>query len=230
MAFLFRFLLYLYIELNNSIFNNMDLQLTLSFLGASILLALMPGPDNLLVLTESIINGKKNGIALSAGLASGVLIHTTAAATGLSILLQNSTSAFQIVKYLGALYMFYLAIQTILEKQTQVEFSNKIDSNYNFWKLAKKGFIMNVLNPKVTLFFIAFLPQFISKSGYNPTIQMIILGVIFMVQAFVIFSIISQLSGSLNKYLNNSKFWKITKWSKATVLITLGSILLLSKK
>jgi threonine/homoserine/homoserine lactone efflux protein len=186
----------------------------------------MPGPDNLLVLTESVIRGKRYGIALSAGLASGVLVHTTIAATGLSILLQSSDYAFEIIKYLGALYMFYLAIQTIIEKQSQAKFSDEISDDYNFWKLAKKGFIMNVLNPKVTLFFIAFLPQFISKSGYKASLQMLILGIIFMVQAFVIFSLVAKLSGNLNQYLNNPRFWKITKWVKAIVLIAIALFLI----
>ena len=89
---------------------------------------------------------------------------------------------------------------------------------------------MNVLNLKVFLFFIAFLPQFISESGFNITFQMIFLGIIFMIQALLIFVLISKLSGKLSKYLKNQKFWKITKYGKATVLGALGAALAFSKK
>lgn len=89
---------------------------------------------------------------------------------------------------------------------------------------------MNVLNPKVALFFIAFLPQFISKAGMNITIQMLILGLIFALQAFIIFYFISILSGELTKYVTNDKFWNITKWSKVGVLLSLGLALVFSKK
>lgn len=208
----------------------MDLKLTLSFLVASIVLAILPGPDNIFVLTESVTKGKKNGIALSAGLSSGVIVHTITAATGLSLILQNSAIAFQIVKYLGAIYLFYLAFQSLIEKGNDFDLELGIKNDYNFFKLYSKGFLMNVLNPKVTLFFIAFLPQFISKTGFNVTLQMLILGFIFMVQAFVIFSLIAIVSGSLHKYLNNTKFWNKTKKIKAFVLAILGFTLLLSEK
>lgn len=207
----------------------MDLQLTLSFIGASVLLALLPGPDNILVLTESITKGKRSGIVLAAGFNSGILIHTIVAATGLSLILQTSEYAFQIIKYLGALYMFYLAFLTIREKQKEPGQDKNKSEKSGAWKLFRKGFIMNVLNPKVSLFFIAFLPQFVNKTGFNVTLQMLILGFIFMIIGFIIFSGIALLSGNLNKYLDNPKFWKITKWGKAIVLGILGVLLVFSE-
>ncbi|MCH4896140.1 MAG: LysE family translocator [Marinifilaceae bacterium] len=205
----------------------MELNLLISFIGASIILAIMPGPDNILVLTESITNGKKNGIALSAGLSLGVMVHTIAAATGVSLIIQTSAIAFSIIKYFGALYLFYIAFITIKEKKTS---SNIISNKISPIKLIKKGFLMNVLNPKVSLFFIALLPQFITKNGFNFTIQMIILGFIFMCISFLLFSGIANLSGRINKYINNSRFWEITKWGKVSVLGILGFILLFAKK
>ncbi len=209
----------------------MELGLILSFIGASVVLSLMPGPDNIFVLTESLTKGHRNGIAISIGLCFGILIHTTAAATGLSIIIQKSAIAFSILKYFGATYLFYLAYKAIKEKKSVLNFDlSSTNKNEKISKLVKKGFLMNILNPKVSLFFIAFLPQFITINGINITIQMIILGLIFMLQALLIFSLISVLSSKLTKFVNNPKFWKITKWSKVSVLSVLGLFLALSKK
>jgi len=209
----------------------MELGLVLSFLGASILLTLMPGPDNIFVLTESLTKGQRNGILISVGLGMGVLIHTLAAATGLSIIIQKSAMAFSIIKYLGALYLFYLAFQAFKEKPLTLHFESEANKEkQGAVSLIRKGIFMNVLNPKVSLFFIAFLPQFISTNGFSVIIQMIILGVIFMVQAILIFCGIAILSGRLTKYVNKPKFWSVTKWSKVSVLSILGLTLALSKK
>jgi threonine/homoserine/homoserine lactone efflux protein len=209
----------------------MQIELILSFLLASVLLTFMPGPDNIFVLTESITKGQKNGIAISIGLCTGVLIHTLAAATGLSIVIQKSAVTFSVIKYLGAAYLFYLAFMATKEKPMEVTLEKKSkEETFHLFPLIRKGFLMNVLNPKVSLFFIAFLPQFISQDGINITVQMIILGLIFMVQALVIFSLISILASRLTGYVNSAKFWKITKWSKVVVLSILGLTLALSGK
>ncbi len=209
----------------------MELQLILSFLGASILLSLMPGPDNIFVLTESLTKGQRNGIAISTGLSFGVLIHTLAAATGLSIIIQQSAFVFSLIKYMGAAYLFFLAYQSFKEKKPlihiEVENSNQ---HVQVVSLIRKGFLMNILNPKVSLFFIAFLPQFISSKGFNITIQMIVLGIIFMLQSWLIFSLIAISSGKLNKHVKNPRFWKITKWGKISVLSILALALILTGK
>jgi threonine/homoserine/homoserine lactone efflux protein len=209
----------------------MELGNLISFLGASVLLSLLPGPDNIFVLTESLTKGQKNGIFISVGLSLGVLVHTIAAATGLSIIIQKSALAFSIIKYLGTIYLFYLAYLALKEKKPTLDFS--IDSSREknkVSKLIRKGFLMNVLNPKVSLFFIAFLPQFVSNDGLNVTIQMIILGFIFMLQALMIFSSIAVLSSKLTKYVNNPRFWGIARWCKIFVLSILGLALMLSEK
>ncbi|WP_430935769.1 LysE family translocator [Saccharicrinis sp. 156] len=204
----------------------------LSFLGAAILLTLMPGPDNIFVLTESLTKGQRNGIAISIGLCCGIMIHTIAAATGVSIIIQRSAMAFSIVKYLGAAYLFYLAYQAFKEKRKRIEIEPVIknEAEKSFLKLVRTGLLMNVLNPKVALFFMALLPQFVSQQGIPVAWQMIVLGAVFMVQALVIFGLISVLSGRLSGYLNSRKFWKITKYSKVGVLSLLGLGLVLAKK
>mgnify|MGYP005987812949 CR=1 FL=1 len=209
----------------------MELSIVISFVLASVFLALMPGPDNIFVLTESLTKGKYNGIAISVGLSLGVIFHTILAATGITILIQESAMAFSLIKYLGAAYLFYLAYKATQEKRQIIELvTTTNDSNNYFLPLVKKGFLMNILNPKVSLFFIAFLPQFLTKDGFNVTLQMIILGFIFMIQAFVVFSTIAILASKLTRFVNSPKFWKITKWSKVTILIILGVVLLLSQK
>lgn len=209
----------------------MELALVLSFITATVILALMPGPDNIFVLTESITEGHKNGILISMGLSLGVLVHTTAAATGLSIIIQQSSMAFSIIKYAGALYMFYLAFSAFKDKKIDINIHKKQrKEKTKALPLIKKGFLMNVLNPKVSLFFIAFLPQFVSNNGYQISIQMIILGLIFMVLTIIVFSLIAILSGRLTKYVNSPRFWMITKWSKIGVLSILGLVLGFSER
>lgn len=207
----------------------MDTGLFISFLGASILLTLMPGPDNIFVLTISLSQGKREGIFTSLGLAMGVLVHTIIATTGLSIIIKQSDLAFTVIKLCGAFYLFYMAYKGLSEER--IEMSS--DSNNAFTptlQLVRKGFLMNVLNPKVALFFIAFLPQFISHHGMRVTYQMFVLGISFAIQAFLIFSFIAYMAGSLTKYLVSSKFWNITKWFKIIILTALGLLLILSHK
>ncbi|RLD74835.1 MAG: LysE family translocator [Bacteroidetes bacterium] len=194
-------------------------------------LSLMPGPDNVFVLTESITKGKRNGIIISAGLASGIIVHTIVIATGLSILVQQSTYVFNGIKIFGAIYLLYLAYLTYKEETSTVSISNQskdLDIKEKWFSLFKKGFFMNVLNPKVTLFFIAFLPQFVNKDGLPFSLQIIILGILFMIQAFLVFSIISIVAGNLRQLVNSDKFWEKVKWIKIAVLTLLAGFLILT--
>ncbi len=207
----------------------MDTELILTFLGATILLALLPGPDLIYVLTESISRGHKRGIAIAVGLVSGVFVHTFAAATGISLLLQQSPLAFQILQYAGAIYLIYLAYGAYQEKALTLKLDlDDTENKENYFSLIRRGFIMNVLNPKVSLFFIALLPQFVNPNGIAVSIQMIILGLLFIFQSLIIFIILALLVGRFAPYLNQSRFWKITKWIKVVVFILLavGMILL----
>lgn len=209
----------------------MEVELILSFLGASILLTIMPGPDIIYVLTESLTKGHKNGIILSLGLISGVLVHTLAAAAGISVIVEQSALTFSVVKYIGAAYLFYLAFMAAKEKKTNVKLADsRSPAGETKYKLARKGFLMNVTNPKVALFFIALLPQFVTADGFNISLQMIILGFIFALQALMVFALVAMLSGRLTKYISNRKFWNITKWGKVCVLATLGLALFFARK
>jgi threonine/homoserine/homoserine lactone efflux protein len=201
----------------------------LSFAGASILLTLMPGPDIIYVLTESLTKGLRTGVSVAVGLVTGVLIHTTLAATGLSLIIQQSEIVFSVIKYLGAGYLFFLAWSASREKQiTLDQGEGKVIDDRTFFQLFRKGFFMNILNPKVALFFIAFLPQFIVYEGISPMWQMIILGWVFIFQALLIFVIVSILAGRFAGFFNRSKFQTIAKWGKVAVLVLLGLSLIVA--
>lgn len=196
---------------------------------ASAGLAFMPGPDNIYVLTESVSKGPRQGIFITAGLVSGVLVHTTLVATGLSLIVFKNDLAYNILKYAGAIYLIYLAYGAWKEepKPLEIRIGGQQDA---FFRLYRKGFLMNVLNPKVTVFFIAFLPQFVASDGWSPMLQLIILGVVFMLVSFIIFSSIALVSGESVKFVKNKKFWVVTKFFKISILLALAILLAYSHR
>ena len=130
------------------------------------LLTIMPGPDNIFVLTISLSQGKREGIFTSLGLAMGVLVHTIIAATGLAIIIKQSEFAFTGIKLCGAFYLFYMAYKALSEKR--IEMSSESGNNSSpTLQLIQKGFLMNVLNPKVALFFIAFFATVYQPPGHE---------------------------------------------------------------
>lgn len=182
----------------------MDFTLTMSFLGVAILLTLMPGPDILFVIAQSISQNKKAGIATALGLCSGLIVHITAATLGISALVYQSALAFAVVKYAGAAYLLYLAWQSWKEKEVGFVIGDQKPLEYK--ALYKKGILMNLLNPKVSLFFLALLPQFVNKSLGHVSLQMFVLGIIFLVQALLIFVIVSVFSEKLRHILLANHF------------------------
>ncbi|MET3193967.1 LysE family translocator [Bacillus sp. OAE603] len=199
----------------------MDLTIYLSFIGVSLLLIIAPGPDNIFVMAQSISYGKKEGIATAFGLCSGVTIHTLAASIGLSAILYQSNIAFSILKYLGAFYLLYLAYQAFRSSNEVGEFAKP--KKQTLPALYRRGFLMNVLNPKVSLFFLAFLPQFIEKNGISVPLQMIVLGLTFMILTLIVFSIIAIFAGSLGeKLLQNEKSSRIINLSQGAIFTGIG--------
>jgi threonine/homoserine/homoserine lactone efflux protein len=200
----------------------------LYFLGASVALTIAPGPDNVFVLTQGIARGKKPAIITALGMCSGISIHTTAAAFGISAVFYSSVVAFNAVKYAGAAYLLYLAWKTLRERSS-IKLSHP-DARSDA-ALFKRGFIMNVLNPKVAMFFLAFLPQFVSPAaGWFP-LQMLLLGLIFMVQAVIIFCLIGYFSGSIGSFiLTRPKIAKYFDWLTAGVFASLGIRLALTER
>ncbi|MGK7924314.1 MAG: LysE family translocator [Spirulina sp.] len=148
------------------------------FLIAALALVVTPGPDMLYVIARSTGQGRKSGIASAFGVSAGILVHTFTAAIGLSSLLMTSAIAYNTVKYIGAAYLIYLGILTLAEKSKK--HALKQPSKANLKTTFFQGFLSNVLNPKVALFFLAFLPQFVNSDRGNVTLQILTLGAIYI--------------------------------------------------
>ncbi len=205
----------------------MFLETIFSFLLASILLTLSPGPDIIYVLVQSISNGKKYGIATSAGLVTGIIAHTLLVALGVSTIITGSPTLFQAIKTLGAAYLFYLAYKVFRSKKETSVLDGAIAPKKTLSKLYREGLIMNLLNPKVTLFFLAFFPGFLWDKTGDTVVQFLFLGAVFMAQAFIIFCSMSVLAGSIATYLNkNKRAADYLRWFQIVVFIAIGIYIL----
>jgi threonine/homoserine/homoserine lactone efflux protein len=206
----------------------MTVSTLLCFLGASAALTLAPGPDSIFIISQGIARGRRPAIVTALGMCSGISIHTTAAAFGISAIFATSALAFTLVKSAGALYLLYLAWQTLREHggirlATVAPLSDG--------QLFKRGFIMNVTNPKVAMFFLAFLPQFVSAAGNHLPLQMLLLGSLFMVQAIVIFTVIGYCSGSIGHFvLARPRVARAFDWLTAGLFTALGIRLALAQR
>lgn len=230
----------------------MDISTLFYFLLSSIALTIMPGPDNLYLLAKSISDGAKQGITLAAGLASGIIFHTALVIFGVAAVIASTPEAFLMLKYLGAFYLFYLARQAYSAKPRPVSNAahrseipqkttlttapkttpkttpnTKGQSILSGFATYRKGLLMNILNPKVLLFFLAFLPQFVNPTGPAPSLQVALLGFIFSLQAFIIFSAIALGAGRLSGFLNQSEARQIIMNKiQGLILIIIGGLLL----
>ncbi|MGX1929530.1 LysE family translocator [Flagellimonas sp. 2504JD4-2] len=197
---------------------------------ASAALALAPGPDNIFVLGQSISNGVKSGIATVAGLVSGCLMHTTLLAFGISEVIKRSDTLFWGIKLFGAAYLLYLAVMVFKSDDT-IAVDKQGHASKGLGKLFWKGFTMNVLNPKVTIFFLAFFPGFLFSSELHPVIQFYVLGLLFMLIAFVIFGTIAVLAGTISSYLlRNPRTGFYLKWVQIFVFVGIAIYLIVSDK
>jgi threonine/homoserine/homoserine lactone efflux protein len=148
------------------------------FIVSGLLLNLMPGPDVLLVMTRSAAQGWRAGSAAALGIGSGVMLHVLAAAIGLSALLATSATAFTLVKWIGAAYIVYVGVK-LLRQKSNAQAPLAAPSKLGYRKIFLQGFLTNVLNPKVAIFFLAFVPQFISTDAPSKALAFVILGGIF---------------------------------------------------
>ena len=199
------------------------------FIITSIAVILMPGPAMLFVISNGLTRGPKASIAAAFGTTTGVCFHLMCAAFGLAVILKTSVVVFTVVKFAGAAYLIYLAITTLLSKEQIVNDLSDDEKTGNsiFWR----GIFINILNPKLSIFFLAFLPQFIDSNLTSATSQTLILGAIFMAMTIVIFIGYGIFASLLRqKVLNSPKILKAMKWCFASIFMALGVRLALSEK
>lgn len=181
-----------------------ETNILLMFFTTSILLALAPGPDNLFVMTQAAQQGRKAGLLVTLGLCTGLLAHTAAVTFGLAALFKASAAAFTVLKYTGAGYLLYLAV---LSFRAGTESGTTVTAvRLKSAVLYRRGIIMNITNPKVSIFFLAFLPQFVDPTKGPLHLQFLLLGGIFIVATIIVFGAISVLAGIFGDKFRESAF------------------------
>lgn len=205
----------------------MNYETLISFALATSALAISPGPDNIFVLVQSITNGKAYGLATVAGLITGCIIHTTLLAFGVSIIIRENETLFFVIKLLGAFYLLFLAYK-VLKSDGQLHLESDVRSKKSLKGLFVQGFFMNVLNPKVTIFFLAFFPGFLFSDTMATEVQFYILGGIFMAVSFVIFAAIALLAGQIKTYtLQHKNAGLVLKWIQVLVFVGIAVYILI---
>jgi RhtB (resistance to homoserine/threonine) family protein len=202
-----------------------------TFILTGILLNITPGNDTIFILSRSMAQGKKAGFMSVLGIATGSLIHTILAAFGLSIIIAKSILVFNIIKYAGAVYLLYIGYQMLTDKKnlnTDASFSEK---SINLKKIYRDGVITNVLNPKVALFFISFLPQFIDSNLSNTVLPFIKLGVTFTITGTIWCLILANFASFIfSKLKHNKTLSNYINKTCGAVLVGLGIKVALSNQ
>jgi threonine/homoserine/homoserine lactone efflux protein len=197
---------------------------------AALLLNITPGNDMLYVIARSTAQGTKAGIMSSLGVMAGCMVHIIAAMVGLSAIIAESAIAFTIIKYAGAAYLIYLGVRSLMSRKKSFEIDTAINK-LSYTKLFWQGALTNVLNPKVALFFLAFLPQFINMKGAGVHWQILFLGTWFNVGGTLVNIIVSLLFGRIGSWLSQSP--RFVVWLEritGTILIALGIKVALSAR
>jgi threonine/homoserine/homoserine lactone efflux protein len=192
------------------------------FVAASLAVIFAPGPDNVYVLTRGIAQGREVALVSAWGMCSGLLFHTTLAAVGLSAILARSAVAFSLVKYAGAVYLVYLGVRTLLNKEEFVTSAEEAPAA-RLKTFYFRGLTMNLLNPKVGVFFLAFLPQFVGSATDGVVLRLVALGLIFALLSVVVFSAIALFSGIVGDRLSRSpRLVTALQWLTGCVFAGLG--------
>lgn len=206
-----------------------DGSVMLAFFSSSALLALTPGPDNLFVMAQSAQNGRMAGLFVTLGLATGLIGHTLAVAFGLAAIVHSSALAFAILKGLGAAYLLYLAWQAF-RADASTSSQERLPS-LSKGSLYRRGIVMNLTNPKVSFFFMAFLPQFADPRHGSMEVQFFLLGALFIMATLLVFGVLSLLAGGVGDTFHNSALArKVVNRVAAAVFVGLAMKLLLSER
>ena len=183
-------------------FEILSTETIIAFVTASVVLSLVPGPDNIFVMSHSAIKGWRIGFYTTLGLCTGLIGHTILVAIGVSVIFQTSAIAFNGLKIIGAFYLLYLAWLSVQNKELNLGGTDKDSTNRSYYFT---GVVMNLTNPKVALFFLVFLPQFVNSSNDNVSIQIFLLGLLFILSALCVFTSIAYLASFLEDILKKSK-------------------------
>ncbi|MEG0000275.1 MAG: LysE family translocator [Comamonas sp.] len=197
----------------------------IAFFGVAVLLAFSPGPDNVFVLLQSIRHGARAGLAVVLGLCAGLVVHTAAVALGLAAVFASSPLAFTVLKYCGAAYLTYLAWQAWRAPVTQADAASRPAAvphdGRALRRLGARGMLMSLTNPKVLMFFLAFLPQFADPARGSLAPQIMVLGAVFMLAAFLVFGAMACFSGAFGRLLQKSAHGQ--RWlNRLTALVFVG--------
>lgn len=199
------------------------------FMAATLVLNVTPGPDMLYVATRAVAQGKMAGIVSALGVGAGCFFHIAAAAFGLSALIMYSSLGFSVVKYAGAAYLIYLGLRAFRNSSSPT--MRAVNTRDSLYKIFWQGVITNVLNPKVALFFLAFLPQFVNPDSGYVAWQIITLGVIADISGTIINILVALSFGYVgNRLLQTPKFWRFQRWISSSVFLGLGARLALSNR
>ena len=193
------------------------------FVGAALLLLVVPGPSVLYIVTQSVSFGRRAGIVSVAGITTGTLVHIAAATIGLSALLASSALAFDVVKYLGAAYLIVVGLRRLagLERTD----GRPVAKSRNFGRLYRQGIVVNTLNPKTALFFLAFLPQFVDSTRGAAWAQILLLGLLFAGLGFLSDGVWALVAGTLGERLRASRrFPQVQRYVSGSVFVGLGAV------
>lgn len=204
-------------------------EMLLGFFAASLALGVAPGPDNIFVLTQSAVHGRVVGLVVTLGLCTGLIVHTLAVALGVAALFKASSVAFTALKVVGAGYLLYLAWMAFRASAAKVNLHDNLQ--LNLWQYYRRGIFMNVTNPKVSIFFLAFLPQFADPQRGPLTLQIAVLGLLFILATILVFGSVALLAGSLGERFNRSaSAQRIMNWIAGTVFVGLAVKLATSER
>ena len=200
-----------------------------AFLLSSIILVILPGQDSLYIMGRSIAQGRRAGLASVAGITTGLSIHLTAAVLGISAILAAYPAAFYAVKLAGALYLVYLGARMLLSRSSGVAIDAKHEDS-GFSACYRQGFLSNILNPKVALFYIAFMPQFIATNSPHRTIAFLVLGTIFYVMGTLWNTMLAWFASMLGNWMRrNTSFANTINRSAGALFVFLGIKIAITK-
>jgi threonine/homoserine/homoserine lactone efflux protein len=199
----------------------------LVFSAAALALIVVPGPAVLYIVSQSIDRGRLAGFVSALGIAVGALVHVSAAAIGLSSILVSSATAFNVVKYAGAAYLIGMGVWTIARRRDDVPVQGRSELRRRFGQ----GVVVNVLNPKTALFFFAFLPQFVDPEQGSPAVQIVVLGLIFVLIAVTSDSLWALAAGTASDRLRASRrFLSVQRYVSGSVFVGLGALTAAAKR